>query len=57
MLHSDMDTFFVSVERLENEALIGKPVITGGTPYLSVFAARQFGVYGSFSVLEFQFTV
>jgi DNA polymerase-4 len=30
ILHLDLDTFFVSVERLKNSRLIGKPVIIGG---------------------------
>ncbi|NMC39928.1 MAG: DNA polymerase IV, partial [Bacteroidales bacterium] len=29
ILHLDLDTFFVSVERLRNSRLIGKPVIIG----------------------------
>ena len=29
IVHMDLDTFFVSVERLTNSALIGKPVIIG----------------------------
>ena len=32
IIHFDLDTFFVSVERLINPKLIGKPVIIGGTP-------------------------
>ena len=31
VVHYDLDTFFVSVERLQNSKLIGKPVIIGGT--------------------------
>ena len=30
VLHLDLDTFFVSVERLKNSRLNGKPVIVGG---------------------------
>jgi len=32
IVHFDLDTFFVSVERLQNPALQGKPVIIGGCP-------------------------
>lgn len=52
ILHMDLDTFFVSVERLTNSALIGKPVIIGGTSDRGVVAscsyeARQFGVHSA----------
>jgi DNA polymerase-4 len=30
ILHLDLDTFFVSVERIKNSRLIGRPVIIGG---------------------------
>ena len=49
IIHIDLDTFFVSVERLKNDTLCGKPVIIGGTSDRGVVAscsyeARQFGV-------------
>lgn len=49
VLHLDLDTFFVSVERLRNNRLIGKPVIIGGLSDRGVVAscsyeARKFGV-------------
>jgi len=49
IVHFDLDTFFVSVERLQNPVLIGKPVIIGGTSDRGVVAscsyeARKFGV-------------
>ncbi|MBN1185037.1 MAG: DNA polymerase IV [Bacteroidales bacterium] len=49
IVHLDLDTFFVSVERLLNSSLEGKPVIIGGTSDRGVVAscsyeARQFGV-------------
>lgn len=52
IVHLDLDTFFVSVERLRNSALIGKPVIIGGLSDRGVVAscsyeARQFGVHSA----------
>ena len=49
IVHLDLDTFFVSVERLQNPALTGKPVIIGGMSDRGVVAscsyeARRFGV-------------
>ena len=49
VLHLDLDTFFVSVERLKDSRLIGVPVIIGGLSDRGVVAgcsyeARQFGV-------------
>jgi DNA polymerase-4 len=50
--HMDLDTFFVSVERLLNSNLKGKPVIIGGTSDRGVVAscsyeARVFGVHSA----------
>ncbi len=49
IVHLDLDTFFVSVERLINSSLMGKPVVIGGTSDRGVVAscsyeARRFGV-------------
>ncbi len=54
ILHMDLDTFFVSVERLLNSKLNGIPVIVGGTSDRGVVAscsyeARQFGVHSAMS--------
>jgi DNA polymerase-4 len=48
----DLDTFFVSVERLNNSSLEGKPVIIGGMSDRGVvsscsYEARQFGVHSA----------
>jgi DNA polymerase-4 len=48
----DLDTFFVSVERLVNSDLIGKPVVIGGISDRGVVAscsyeARRFGVHSA----------
>ncbi len=49
IVHLDLDSFFVSVERLHNKRLLGKPVIIGGTSDRGVvsscsYEARQMGV-------------
>jgi DNA polymerase IV len=49
IVHFDLDSFFVSVERLLNSDLKGKPIIIGGTSDRGVvsscsYEARQFGV-------------
>jgi DNA polymerase-4 len=50
--HLDLDTFFVSVERLKNSKLIGRPLIVGGSSDRGVVAAcsyetRVFGVHSA----------
>ena len=52
IVHIDLDSFFVSVERLNNPKLIGKPVLVGGTSDRGVVAscsyeARAFGVHSA----------
>ncbi|HPM92994.1 MAG TPA: DNA polymerase IV [Bacteroidales bacterium] len=52
IVHLDLDTFFVSVERLMNARLVGRPVIIGGTSDRGVVAscsyeARQYGVHSA----------
>lgn len=52
ILHLDLDTFFVAVERLNNSKLIGLPVIVGGMSDRGVVAgcsyeARTFGVHSA----------
>ncbi len=52
IVHLDLDTFFVSVERLLRPDLVGRPVIIGGTSDRGVVAscsyeARKFGVHSA----------
>ncbi len=55
IVHLDLDSFFVEVERLENSTLKGKPVIIGGISGRGVVAscsyeARRFGVHSAMPV-------
>ena len=50
--HLDLDTFFVSVECLQNPKLVGKPVLIGGSGDRAVVAscsyeARKFGIHSA----------
>ena len=52
IMHIDLDTFFVSVERLTNPKLVGMPVLIGGTSDRGVVAscsyeARKYGIHSA----------
>jgi DNA polymerase-4 len=52
VVHMDLDTFFVSVERLLDSSLMGKPILIGGTSDRGVVAscsyeAREFGIHSA----------
>ncbi|MFM7627912.1 MAG: DNA polymerase IV [Algoriphagus sp.] len=52
IVHLDLDTFFVSVERLFDDRLKGKPILIGGSSDRGVVAscsyeARKFGVHSA----------
>jgi len=53
IIHADLDAFFVAVERLDNPALIGVPVIVGGRAEVrgvvasASYEARKYGVHSA----------
>jgi len=59
IFHLDLDTFFVSVERILNPSLIGKPVIVGANPEYGrgvisacSYEAREYGLHSAMPIKQ-----
>jgi DNA polymerase-4 len=58
IFHLDLDAFFVSVERILNPQLVGKPVIVGGDPRgrgvvtTCSYEARKFGLHSAMPIRQ-----
>ena len=59
IVHMDLDTFFVSCERLLDSRLVGKPILIGGTSDRGVVASCSINwtIVGIFGVTQLNHVV